>query len=72
VSQPPIDPTPTPGPPPAQTPAPPQRLAGVRPLQHDDDERPSREDRGFGHNPFEIPVPVPKWLKSRKERRGER
>ena len=68
MSQPPIDPTPTPAP----GAPPPQRLAGVRPLQHDEDERPSREDRGFGHNPFEIPVPLPKWLKSRKERRGER
>jgi hypothetical protein len=68
VNQPPTDPTPTPAP----DPPPPQRLAGMRPLRHDEDERPSREDRGFGHNPFEIPVPVPKWLKSRKERRGER
>jgi len=38
VSQPPIDPTPTPAP----GAPPPQRLAGVRPLQHDEDERPSR------------------------------
>jgi hypothetical protein len=64
VSSQPTDPTPDA--------SPTERFAGMRPLTPHEDERPSREDRGYGHSPFEIPIPLPKWLLSRKERRGER
>ena len=39
------------------------RLGGVPPMAHDDDERPSREDRDYGHTIFtRRPVPLPRWL----------
>jgi hypothetical protein len=39
------------------------KLAGMRPIAHDDDvERPTREDRDFGRSPLDIPVPLPKFL----------
>ena len=44
------------------------RLSEVRPLAHDDDESPSREDRGYGHNAFDIPVPLPRFLRRGKSR----
>jgi hypothetical protein len=47
------------------------RLSEVRPLAHDDDESPSREDRGYGHNAFDIPVPLPRFLR-RGRGRGRR
>jgi hypothetical protein len=45
------------------------RLARVRPIFHDEDERPSREDLGTYHSPFQSifePVPLPRWLKPRR------
>src|SRR4051794_24656241 len=54
----------------ASGPAGTQRLAGVRPLCHDDDDRPSREDRGAGETIFTgPPVPVPRVLTGRRRRR---
>ena len=47
--------------PPAESPPQPEpesRLGGVRALAHDDDERPSREDRTYGETIFTRP-PVP-------------
>jgi len=41
------------------------RLGGVRPLAHDPDERPSGEDRQGQRSPFDIPVPLPRFLKPR-------
>ena len=52
--------------------APPQsddRLTGVRPLAHDDEERPRREDMGYGETIFTRPaVPLPRWLRGRKRK----
>ena len=54
------------------TPSPPQaagRLGGVRSLAHDEDERPSREDRGYGETIFtRPPVPMPRLLRGRRRR----
>lgn len=39
------------------------RLGGVRALAHDEEERPSREDRTYGETIFNrSPVPLPRWL----------
>jgi hypothetical protein len=47
----------------------PDRLGTVRPLAHDDDERPSREDRDFGSTIFtRPPVPLPRFLRGRKKK----
>jgi hypothetical protein len=55
---------------PPPPPAPADRLAGVRPVFHDDDERPSREDRGLGETIFtRPPVPLPRLLTGRRRRR---
>ena len=54
-----------------EPPAPPPegRLAGVRSLAHDDDERPSREDRSYGETIFtRPPVPMPRLLRGRRRR----
>ncbi|HKG65667.1 MAG TPA: hypothetical protein VKB28_16480 [Solirubrobacteraceae bacterium] len=52
------------------TPSPPQaagRLGGVRSLAHDEDERPSREDRTYGETIFNRGVvPLPKFLRGRR------
>jgi hypothetical protein len=46
------------------------KLSGVRPVFHDDDERPSREDRGYGETIFTRPaVPLPRLLTGRKTKR---
>ena len=46
------------------------RLGGVRALAHDDDERPSREDRGYGETIFtRPPVPLPRLLRGRRPRK---
>jgi hypothetical protein len=46
----------------------PNRLGTVKPLAHDDDERPSREDRDYGSTIFtRPPVPLPRFLKGRKK-----
>jgi hypothetical protein len=48
-------------------PEPESRLGGVRALAHDDDERPSREDRTYGETIFtRPPVPLPKVLRRRR------
>jgi hypothetical protein len=45
------------------------RLTGVRPLAHDDEERPSREDRTYGETIFaRPPVPLPRRLRGRKHK----
>lgn len=56
---------------PSQSPAPdsPARLSGLRGLQHDEDERPSREDAGYGQTIFSRPpVPLPRWLSGGKRK----
>jgi len=46
------------------------KLSGVRPLAHDEDERPSREDRRFGRTIFNRPpVPLPRFLTGAKKPR---
>ena len=48
-------------------PQPESRLGGVRALAHDEDERPSREDRTYGETIFTRPVvPLPRLLRGRK------
>jgi hypothetical protein len=50
--------------------APTDRLSKVRPMAHDEDERPSREDRGYGETIFtRPPVPLPRFLSGRKKKR---
>ena len=50
-------------------PEPEGRLGGVRALAHDDDERPSREDRTYGETIFtRPPVPLPKVLRRRRRK----
>jgi hypothetical protein len=46
------------------------KLSGVRPMAHDEDERPSREDRDYGSTIFTRPaVPIPRFLRGRKNKR---
>jgi hypothetical protein len=48
------------------------RLSQMRPILHDEDERPSTEDRSTYHSPLQSifePVPYPKWLKPRRSKR---
>ena len=48
-------------------PQPESRLGGVRALAHDEDERPSREDRTYGETIFNRSVvPLPRLLRGRK------
>jgi hypothetical protein len=43
------------------------RLGGVRALAHDEDERPSREDRTYGETIFTRGVvPLPRFLRGRR------
>ena len=43
------------------------RLGGVRALAHDEDERPSREDRTYGETIFNRGVvPLPRFLRGRR------
>jgi hypothetical protein len=50
-------------------PAPEDRLGGVRALAHDEDERPSREDRSYGETIFNrAVVPIPKFLRRQPRR----
>lgn len=45
------------------------RLTGVRPMAHDDEERRSREDMTYGETIFSrSPVPLPRWLRGRKQK----
>jgi hypothetical protein len=50
------------------------RLSRVRPMAHQEDERPSREQREAGHPVYPgPPVPLPRWLwggKKKPKRRG--
>jgi hypothetical protein len=48
------------------------KLSHVRPLAHDEDERPRREDRSYGETIFNrAPVPLPRFLTGRrKDKRG--
>jgi hypothetical protein len=55
-------------PPPAEPAA--DRLGGVRPMTHDDDERPSAQDRDYGQTIFtRDAVPLPRVLTGRKKRK---
>jgi hypothetical protein len=46
------------------------KLSRIRPLAHDEDERPSREDRGYGQTIFSRPpVPLPRFLTGRRKPR---
>ena len=48
----------------------PDKLTGVRPLHHDEDERQSREDRDYGSTIFtRPPVPLPRFLRGKKHPR---
>jgi hypothetical protein len=48
-------------------PQPERRLDGIRPLAHDEDERPSREDRSYGETIFTRGVvPLPRFLRGRR------
>jgi hypothetical protein len=43
------------------------RLAGIRPLTLDDEERPSREDLGYGETIFTRQFSfLPRWLRRRR------
>jgi hypothetical protein len=45
------------------------RLSGIRPHVHDEDERPTREDLApQGSQLFKLPVPLPRFLHSRRKR----
>ena len=45
------------------------RLAGIRPVAHDEDaDRPRREDVISGGSPFDIPVPLPRILRPKGKR----
>jgi hypothetical protein len=47
------------------------KLSGIRPLAHDVDERPRREDREYGQTIFtRPPVPLPRFLKGGRKRQG--
>jgi hypothetical protein len=46
------------------------KLSDLRPLTHDEDERPSREDRDYGSTIFTRPtVPVPRFLRGGKKKK---
>jgi hypothetical protein len=46
------------------------RLSGIHRLQHDEDERPSREDASYGQTIFtRPPVPLPRWLGGGKRKK---
>jgi hypothetical protein len=50
---------------------PPSRLGGIRAIGHDEDERPSREDRSYGETMFNrATVPLPRFLTGRRKPRG--
>jgi hypothetical protein len=45
------------------------KLGRTRPLAHDEDERPRREDRAYGETIFNrAPVPLPRFLRSRRKK----
>jgi hypothetical protein len=45
------------------------KLSRLTPLRADPDERPRREDLEGRGTPFDIPVPVPRFLQPRRHRR---
>jgi hypothetical protein len=46
-----------------------EKLSGVRPMAHDEDERPSREDRDYGSTIFTRPaVLLPRFLRGGKKK----
>jgi hypothetical protein len=57
---------PAPGPPASDA-----RFSGMRPMAHDDDERPTREDRASDRSLFDLPAFVPKLLTRGKSRSSE-
>ena len=47
------------------------RLSGILRIQHDEDERPSREDADYGQTIFSRPpVPLPRWLGGKRKKRS--
>ena len=46
------------------------RLAGIKPMPHDPEERQSRQDRGYDNSPFDLAFPWPKWAKRLLTKRG--
>ena len=47
------------------------KLSGMRPMGHDEDDRPSREDRDYGSTIFtRSPVPLPRFLRGGKKKRA--
>jgi hypothetical protein len=45
------------------------KLSRLAPLHADPDERPTREDLQGHRSPFDIPVPVPRFLRRRARRK---
>jgi hypothetical protein len=44
------------------------KLSRIRPIAHDDDERPTREDRDYGQTIFtRAAMPLPRFLTGRKK-----
>lgn len=47
------------------------KLSRIRPLEHDDDERPRREDLAYGETIFNrAPVPLPRFLRGRGKKKS--
>ena len=47
------------------------KLSRIRPLDHDEDERPRREDLAYGETIFNrAPVPLPRFLRGRRKKTG--
>jgi len=47
------------------------KLSRIRPLAHDEDERPRREDLTYGGTIFNrAPVPLPRFLRRRRKKTG--
>lgn len=47
------------------------KLSHVRPIAHDEDERPNREDMDYGSTMFtRPPVPLPRFLRGGKKGRA--
>jgi hypothetical protein len=47
------------------------KLSRIRPLPHDEDERPRREDRTYGQTiSTRPPVPLPRFLTGRSKKTG--
>jgi hypothetical protein len=45
------------------------KLSRIRPIAHDEDDRPTREDLQRGRGLFDFPFAVPRWLRARSGRR---